>query len=173
MKKRRFQLRMPNGMNNLKISEIGNLIGKIPTRFKDYISLKFNRYNQEETYDDLSCGSVAPSSSQSSITRADKLNEPIIYNSGVDTLYNASILSDSASNFPVPGTRLPPPPPPPLRRNYEETAMCHYSEFYDQFGGAAYTSEIDNGHKFFKKPSGRTAYNKYANKKQKHLRLHY
>lgn len=179
MKKRqRFQLRLPENINQLKFSDIGNVIGKLPGKFKDYISLKFNRYNQEDTYDDLSCtGSIAQSST-SSMSRGDKLNEPIVYNSGMDTLYNASILSDSASNFPPSVFPPPPPPPPPPaasrrhHQHFDESTVCHYSEFYDQFGNA-YTSEIDNGHKFFKKQSAKTGNNKYLNKKQKQFRNHY
>ena len=174
MKKRsRFQLKFPENMNNLKFSELGHIIQKLPGRFKDYISLKFNRYNQEDTYDDLSCGSIAASSS--TLSRGDKLNEPIIYNSGADTLYNASILSDSASHFPPAVFPPPPPPPPPPLRNhnYDDSTACHYSEFYDQFGAAYSGSETEHGHKFFKKQNAKNAINKYANKKQKQFRVNY
>ena len=180
MKKRsRFQIKFPENINQLKFSDIGHVIGKLPAKFKDYIALKFNRYNQEDTYDDLSCGSIAASSS--TLSRGDKLNDPIVYNSGADTLYNASILSDSASHFP-PADKFnpavfppppPPPPPPPRNYNYDDSTVCHYSEFYDQFGAGYSGSETEHGHKFFKKQSSKNAINKYANKKQKQFRINY
>jgi len=171
----KFQLNFAENMSNFRLSDLGDVIGKIPSKFRNYIAIKFNRFNnQEENYDEYSSGSVAPSvASHSTMSRDDRLNDPIVYHSGADTLYNASILSDSASHFhPLKRMYPPPPPPPPAppHVNFEEINACHYSEFYDKFGDA-YASELENAHKFFKNPTAaRTELNKYANKKQRNFR---
>lgn len=121
-------MNFPKNFNSLKLSDLKDLITEIPGRVRDFVQLKLNNrhFNNDETYDDMSnsygpgCGgrggSISGASTASKIS-INNLNEPVVYNSGAESVYNSG-LSDSASVSIVPPPPPPPPPPPTGPRSY-------------------------------------------------------
>jgi hypothetical protein len=117
----KFQVNFPDNLRSLNLSEIKQTLTELPVRIRDFISLKLNskRFNDDDTYDDMTntygvYGGNGSVSGSSTISRSSgNLSEAVIYNSGTESVYNGSILSESASVAPPP----PPPPPPPHQAN--------------------------------------------------------
>lgn len=118
----RFQTSMRENFDSLKLGDMRSMVKEVPKRLRSFLILKLSgtkkSQSNDEQYDDMSNtyggnygGSVSGTSTCSKASMC--LNEPCIYNSGAESEYNASILSDSASMANAHGSIAPPPPPPP------------------------------------------------------------
>ena len=89
---------------------------------KSKTCLNMNNNTDDETYDDMSntysqnCGGrrSADCSSSCESQASSQANDAVIYNSGAESVYNDSILSESASITRTAPTPPPAPPPPPV-----------------------------------------------------------
>lgn len=143
----RFQTSMRRSIDSLKLSNMHLMIKEAPRRFREFLIVKLSSNSKnnsnnnnndmsmnphQDTYDHyirdnyggsvVSVGRASASSKNSSFLN----DEPCIYNSGAESDYNASILSDSASmaanletqaiqskqSLPSPPICPPPPPSP-------------------------------------------------------------
>ncbi|CAF0824560.1 unnamed protein product [Brachionus calyciflorus] len=114
--KRKFTIDVGN-IGSLRFSELKETLADIPAKLKNFVYKTMGRNNQpknEEAYYEGSYSDGPNYNGFGSISRASSFSrsERGMYNSGVESEYNASILSDSCSvSTPPP---LPPPPPPQI-----------------------------------------------------------
>lgn len=178
----KFQTNMQRNFNSIRLSDFKESLTDLPSKFRDFfnsklnksISAKKNKNPIDEVYDD-SLYSYGPNynglgsiSCASSISKSSAHpNEPVVYNSGTESDYNASILSESCSVAPPP----PPPPPPVPYKSYEnnkakKTQRRSFDiEEENSNDDDLETNEQANGRHFKRsESSAKVSYNKYTNK---------
>lgn len=122
------------------------MIRDLPTKFRNYLIMKLEKYNQneDENYDDFS-SAVSPQSTLPKEKRNRKIrkNDEMLYNSHAETLYNGSVLSDCESSSLPPNHRPPPPPPPPPipPKHNSKQSNAQYSDFYDPYDYEDYSNK--------------------------------
>lgn len=179
---------MQKSFSNLRFSEFRDTLSDIPAKLRHFVAVKINgktlerdrRNTDEQVYNDRTYGpnynGIGSLSCASTVSKS-SLNEPVIYNSGAESEYNSSILSDSCSVV-----QPPPPPPksyqskkkqkvPAIAYNFDEDNNYHNNQDTNYYFDNNEEEDEDfeeelRSSRHFKRSNAppKVVYNKYTNK---------
>ena len=148
--KKKFNINMGN-IGSLRFAELKETLADIPAKLKDFVYSKTIGRKEPRKKEEVYYGgsySYGPNyNGFGSISRASSFSrsEGGVYNSGAESEYNASILSDSCSvSSPPPPPPPPPPIPPPVPEKTYQTAKKVLPKRIIQRDDDDYLSESDD-----------------------------